>query len=189
MKLHIYIAVISIHKWRLHTTACSHIFPVYMQAFGLNQNCLHCLPKSVGADLNTDEVSETGIHRFEPFISHRIHVKVPYSGGLIVVRTDSKLFEHIESMSRYLRVVVYWWFEQNSKFSKHIKFMLNCSIVLFQTDWKFFQHIEFMYSYSLFVLVYTSGWNRFETFQTHQIPVKLLHTAGLLVVWTDSNLS
>ena len=37
-------------------------------------------------------------------------------------------------------------------------------------------------------LPYSGGSNRFETFETHRIHVKLPYTAGLLVVLTDSKL-
>ena len=45
--------------------------------------------------------SASGLDRFEPFETHQIHVKVPYSSGLVVVQTDLKLLKHIEVMLRW----------------------------------------------------------------------------------------
>ena len=43
------------------------------------------------------QVTETG-NRFETFETDRIHVRVPHSGDLLVVRTESNLSKQVEFM-------------------------------------------------------------------------------------------
>ena len=58
----------------------------------------------------------SGLNTFETVSTHPMHVKVPYSGGVLVVWTDSTLFQHIESMWKYLLVLVYQSLEQIQNF-------------------------------------------------------------------------
>ena len=48
------------------------------------------------AGLLLSEAGYSGSNRFETFKTHRIHVKLPYSAGLPVVRTDLKLWKPIK---------------------------------------------------------------------------------------------
>ena len=56
--------------------------------------------------------------RFETFETHRTDVKIPYSAGLLVVRTDLKLSKH-----RIHRKLLYSGGRTDSKLSKPIAFM------------------------------------------------------------------
>ena len=83
--------------------------------------------------------------------THQIHVKLPYTAGLLVFPTDSKLSKQIEQIRKF----------RNTSSS--------CETSL--QWWS------------------TSGSNRFEIFETHQIDVKVPYSGGILVVRTDSKLS
>ena len=104
-------------------------------------------------------------------------MKLPYSAGLLMVRTDSKLSKHIKFMSKYTNTssscetAFQWWSTSGSN-----------RFEIFKTHRI---HVKVSYSGG----IYTSGSNRFESFETHRIYLKLPNSAGLLVVRTDSKLS
>ena len=103
--------------------------------------------------------------------THRIHVKVFYSGSLLVLRTDSKLSQCIEFMLNYIESM--WKYFRSTSGSNR-----------FEPFTTYRMHVKILYCAGLLLLR-----RDIETFETHRIPVKLLHTDGLLVVRTDSKLS
>ena len=44
--------------------------------------------------------------RFETFKTHRTDVKIPYSAGLLVIRTDSKHFDSFRNVSNLFELLV-----------------------------------------------------------------------------------
>ena len=99
------------------------------------------------------------------------------SPGLLVVRTDSKLSKRISFIWNYLIMQMYVWFEPFETHRPHLKLLYSAGLISVRTDLKL---SKLPYSPGLLVV-----WT--ETIKTHQIHLKLLYCAGLLVQ-TDSKL-
>ena len=65
-----------------------------------------------------------------------------------------------------------------------MKLSYGSGLLVVQTDSKLSKHIEFSLLWQS-----TSGSNRFETFETHRIHLKIPNSASQLVIRTDSKLS